>query len=151
MNKKIITIVLVAVLALSAAASIGYYYSNRHKPLQKLVTSFSLSYTIIGTLAYAPGHAIYTGISASNVTPEVSPLPSTKAFTENGENDTVAAFVFLNFQGDLYYPANSTNFEIDFPTGFTQGNMVKITGEMSYNPTFQAYVMNVTSISHYSS
>ena len=150
MNKKIVAIIVVAILAVSIGLGIVFYSMNVNKVQQQQGT-----YVIIGTLAYAPGHAIYPGISVSSIDPTVSPLPSSRTFIEPmpsgpGLNETVSSFVFLNFQPDLYHPANSIDVHIDFPTGFDQGNVVKITGEMSYNTNFQAYVMNATNISPYS-
>ncbi len=145
MNKKIAVIVVVAILAVSIAAGLGFYYMNSNEAQQG-------TYIIIGTLAYAPGHAIHLGISATSISPNISHAPTTRTFIEpTGLNDSVASFVFLNFQPDLYYPANSTSLKIDFPTGYNQSNTVTVTGQMSYNTSFQAYVMNVTSISQYSS
>jgi hypothetical protein len=105
------------------------------------------TYTIIGTLHYRPGSAIFPGISAANITPTVSPEPSNITVTEwHGTNVTVTSYVYLTFPKSL-----RTDFINDFPKGFTQGEDVKVSGEMSYVDFYHAYVMNVTSISPYSS
>jgi len=141
MKKRTTALVLISILAISIATGIALYSASKNKPSQQWG-----AYTIIGSLAYAPGHAIYTGISATKITPNLSPSPTTRSFTDNGENDTVDSFVFLNFQPDLYYPANLTHFNSDFPTGFNEGSVVEVAGQMGYSMSSQAYVMNVTSI-----
>ncbi len=144
MNKKIAAIVLAIVLAVAIGISVFLYVENQKEPQQQG------TFTIIGTLAYAPGHAIYRGISVTNVTPSVSPYPRNLTFTEvNGVNYTVSSFVYLNFSNKFSFPTNG--FAIDYPVGFAQGDLVKLSGEMSFNPTFQGYFMNVTSIVHYTS
>ena len=84
MNRKVFVIVLVTVLAVSISMGIILYSQSQQEPQQ------TSPYTVIGTLSYAPGHAIYPGISATSITPNVSPEPSTRTFIDmGGENDTV--------------------------------------------------------------
>jgi hypothetical protein len=97
-------------------------------------------------LTYAPGHAIYPGISATSINPAVSPEPSTRTFIDvGGENDTATSFIFLNFSNQFSFPQNSVG---DYPVGFVQGDVVNVSGEMTYETSYQAYVMNVTNITH---
>ena len=143
-NKKIAAIMLAIILALFIGISVFIYVQNQKESQQQA------TFTIIGTLTYAPGHAIYRGISITNITPSVSPNPTNLTFTEaNGVNYTVSSFVYLNFSNKFTFPTNG--FAIDYPIGFAQGDRVKISGEMSFNPTYQGYFMNVTSIVHYTS
>lgn len=56
------------------------------------------TYTITGILSYAPGHAIYPGMSATKIIPSVSPQPATRTFTElNGQNEKVSFIRFSEF------------------------------------------------------
>ena len=154
MNNKVLVIALVAVLATTIGSIVLY---SQNQPQQ------TNPYTVTGTLSYAPGHAIYLGISASSITPPVSPQPSARSFVEptftepngqtvGGHNDTVASFIFLNFSGKFTFPPNSGNEKggfINYPVGFAQGDIVEVSGQMSYSTFYQAYLMNVTSITHY--
>jgi len=135
---------LTAVLAVAIAVGTLIYFQNQ------TMASQPGSYTITGTLSYAPGHAIYPGISATTITPPVSPQPSTRTFTEvTGQKEEVASFVFLNFPVEFFPPASfPSNFTVGFPAGYDQNQPVKVTGEMSYEKAYQAYVLNVTSIIH---
>ena len=143
MNMKVISIALVAVLVVSIILGVFLFSQNQGK--QQTDT-----YTIVGTLNYAPGHAIYRGISVIDITPSVSPKPSNITFTEANEvNYTVASFVFLNFSNKFIFPQNG--FGIDYPVGFAEGDVVKVSGEMSYDNVYQGYAMNVTSITRDSS
>ena len=149
-KKKLFAIVLAAVLALSIGISAILYFQNQKNQQQEADT-----YTVIGTLTYAPWHAINPGISATNVTPTLSPYPSNLTFSEpNGQggtnNYTVDYFIFVTFTGKFTYPTNSPA-PIGFPTGFAEGDTVKLSGEISFNPAYQGYWMNVTSIVHYTS
>ena len=99
-----------------------------------------------------PGHAIYPGVSVTSVSPNLSPFPSARTFLEpNGQggsfNETVDAFIFVNFTGKFTFPPDFPA-PIGFPTGFSEGDVVKLSGNISYEVSYQAYVMNVTSISH---
>ena len=142
MNKKMFAIGLLAVLVVSIGIGFIINFQNQgNQPTD--------SYIIVGTLNYAPGHAIYPGISATSITPNVSPEPSTRTFTEaNGTNKTVASFVFLYFSDKFMFSSNSVD---NYPVDFVQGDVVKVSGEMSYDDVYQGYVMNVTNIAHYSS
>jgi hypothetical protein len=145
MKKKIFVIVLVAVLVVSISL-IVLYSQNQNEPQQ------ASPYTVIGTLSYAPGNAIMPGVSVISVSPSLSPSPSARTFLQpNGQggtlNATVNAFIFIKFTGKFSIPTIST--APGFPTGFAQGDVVKLSGNISYETSYQAYVMNVTSISHY--
>ncbi|MGO8805827.1 MAG: hypothetical protein ACLQO7_04385 [Candidatus Bathyarchaeia archaeon] len=135
---------LIAVLVVGIVVGTLFYFQNQ------TIKPQAGSYTITGTLSYAPGHAIYPGISATTITPPVSPQPSTRTFTEGtGQKEAVASFVFLTFPVDLFPPASfPSNFTVGFPTGYDQNQPVKVTGEMSYETAYQAYVLNVTGIVH---
>jgi hypothetical protein len=135
LNKKIFAIILVTILAISIAVGVVLYSANQKEPRQG-------PDTIIGTLAYAPGHAIQPGISATSITPSVSPAPTTRTFIDvGGQNDSVASFVFLNFNAFT----SGSSLPGDFPAGFNGYNgLVEVTGQMSYNPNYSAYVMNVS-------
>jgi hypothetical protein len=140
MKTKIFTIGLVAILIVSIGVGLVIYFQNQEIRQMN-------SYSIVGTLNFAPDHAIYPGISAVSVSPNVSPEPKARTFTEaNGSNETVASFVFLNFSSKFTFPSNSTGY---YPQGFVQGDVAKVSGEMSYDNTLQGYVMNVTYITHY--
>lgn len=146
MNKKVFAAALVAVLAVSISLVIILYSQSQQKPPQ------TTPYTVTGTLTYAPGHAIYPGISAATVTPALSPSPSAITFSEPDEhggtiNRTVDAFIYVNFIGQFSFPPNSPA-GIGFPTGFAEGDVVKLSGNITYDPTYQAYVMNATGITH---
>lgn len=146
MKKKVFVIVLVAVLVVSISLSVFLYFQNQNEPQQ------TGSYSVVGTLSYAPGNAIYPGVSVTSVSPSLSPFSSARTFSQpNGQggtlNATVNAFIFLSFTGKFSIPTIST--APGFPTGFAQGDVVKLSGNISYETSYQAYVMNVTSISHY--
>ncbi len=134
---------LAAVLAVSFSIATFIYFQNQSN--QQAGT-----YTIVGTLRYAPGHAVWRGISVTSITPGVSPEPSNVTFTEaNGVNYTVASFVYLNFSNKFTFPQNGSG--IDYPVGFGEGEAVKVSGQMGYSTVREWYTMNVTSITHYSS
>ncbi len=144
-KKKVIVSVLVAVLVVSISLSIVLYSQNQNEPQQ------TSPYTVIGTLSYAPGNAIMPGVSVISVSPSLSPNPSARTFSQpNGQggtlNATVNAFIFLSFTGKFSIPLISA--APGFPTGFAEGNVVKLSGSISYETSYQAYVMNVTSITH---
>jgi len=143
MNRNILAVVLIAVLVASIGITIVIYS-------QKQSNQEANTYTIIGVLNYAPGHAIFPGVSAISITPNVSPEPSNITFTEaNGVNYTVATFVFLDFPRTFNFPQNG--YGIDYPVGFNEGDLVKVTGVMNYSTIYEWYALNVTSITHYSS
>jgi hypothetical protein len=143
MNKKMLAIGISAVLIVSIAVATAVYF-------QKQGETQVVTYTIIGTLNYAPGHAVFPGISATSIIPSVSPKPSNITFTEpDGANYTVASFVSLSFPRTFNFPPNG--YGIDFPVGFSEGDLVRVSGVMSYSTMYDWYVMNVTSITHYSS
>ena len=52
---------------------------------------------------------------------------------------------FSIFSNHFSFPQNSVG---DYPVGFVQGDVVKVSGEMTYETSYQAYVMNVTNITH---
>jgi hypothetical protein len=86
------------------------------------------------------------------VTPALSSSPNAITFSEpDGHggtiNHTVDAFIYVNFVGQFSFPPNSPA-GIGFPTGFTEGDLVKLSGNITYETTYQAYVMNATSITH---
>ncbi len=142
-GRKELAICLVAVLAASiGVVAAEIYFQNKG------------TYTIIGTLSYAPGHAIYLGISAQKIIPTISPKPINSTFTEaDGTNYTVASFVFLDFSDKFTFPPNSGNAKYgydNYPVGFAPGDTVKVSGKMTYSEFHESYVMNVVSISHYS-
>jgi len=153
MNKKTLAIGLIAVLAVSIGIVAVTYLQEQSNHEAKEANT----YTIKGTLCYLPGQAIAPGISATTITPTVSPWPSNITITNVGilgesVNETVYSFIFLQFS----YNTNGAF----FPVGFEQGDVVKISGQMSYsNPYYNVfkwtnvryYVMNVTSITHISS
>jgi hypothetical protein len=85
------------------------------------------SYTVIGTLTFAPLGAAYVGVTVRSITPSLSPSP-------------VGSFMFLIFSGQA---SRGT-----FPTGFAAGNVVELSGKISLDTHSQTYVMNVTSITH---
>jgi hypothetical protein len=142
LNKKGLAISLVVVLAVFIGVAAFAYFQNQQTG----------TYTIIGTLQYAPGHAVVPGISAESVTPSVSPEPNNITFTEaNGINYTVTSFVKLDFSDKFTFSSTDPT-GIDYPAGFEQKDVVKVSGEMSYQfiPfAGYSYVMNVTSITHY--
>jgi hypothetical protein len=140
-----VIIILVIVLAISTVFTVVLIHWNQNTAQQ------TGTYTVIGALNYAPGNAIYPGVSVTSVSPSLSPSPSARTFSQpDGRggtlNATVNAFIFLSFSGKFSIPPIST--APDFPTGFAQGDVVKLSGNISYETSYQAYVMNVTSISH---
>ena len=140
MNKKLLAVGLVVVLAVTIGVAAFVFFQNQQTG----------TYTIIGTLQYAPGHAVVPGISAESVTPSVSPEPNNITFTEaDKSNYTVTSFIKLNFSDKFTFSFSDTT-GIDYPAGFEQKDVVKVSGEMSYESFYGAYVMNVTSITHYS-
>jgi hypothetical protein len=92
------------------------------------------------------------GVSVISVSPSLSPSPSARTFLQpDGQggtlNATVNAFVFIKFTGKFSIPPISS--APGFPIGFAQGDVVKLSGNISYETSYQAYVMEVTSISNY--
>jgi hypothetical protein len=87
----------------------------------------SSSYTVIGTLTFAPTGAAYVGVTVRSITPSLSPSP-------------IGSFMFLIFSGQT---SRGT-----FPTGFAAGNVVELSGNISLDTHSQTYVMNLTSITH---
>ena len=87
----------------------------------------SSSYTVIGTLTFAPTGAAYVGVTVRSIAPSLSPSP-------------VGSFMFLIFNGQT---SRGT-----FPTGFAAGNVVELSGKISLDTHSQTYVMNLTSITH---
>jgi hypothetical protein len=149
-NTLALCIGLIAVLAVSIAVGTLIYFQNQ-EPKAEI-------YTVTGTLSYAPGNAIYPGISASTINPNVSPQPSTRTFNPDpfgaGINETVSSFIFLDFSDKFTFPPNSGNAKygyINYPSGFEQNDFVKISGPMSYSTLYLGYLMNVTSITHQAS
>jgi hypothetical protein len=137
MNKKVLALGVSVVLVVAIILSVVYFETRD-------------TYTIIGTLRYRPA-GVFPGISAENITPNVSPEPSNITVTEwHGTNVTVTSFVYL------YFPKTSTlgvNFRPNppfFPIGLGEHQNVTVSGKMSYVDYRHAYVMNVTSISLHS-
>jgi hypothetical protein len=161
MNQKLFAIFLALILAVSIGMGAGIYLQNQ-KELQQQANNFqdqeesqqqTNTYTVIGNLTYAPWSAINPGISVTSVSPSLSPYPSNLTWSiPNGQgasyNYTVDAFIFVSFTGNFTFPPDSPA-GIGFPTGFEENDMVKLSGEISFNPTSQDYFMNVTNISHY--
>jgi hypothetical protein len=87
----------------------------------------SSSYSVIGTLTFAPTGAAYVGVTVRSITPSLSPSP-------------IGSFMFLIFSGQT---SRGT-----FPTGFAAGNVVELSGKISLDTHSQTYVMNLTSIAH---
>ena len=147
MNKKLFAILLAAVLGFSIGVGIVLYFQNQNEPQQ------TGAYTVIGNLSYAPVNAIYPGVSVTSVSPTLYPFPSPRTVLyPNGQggtfNETVNDFIFVLFTGKFTFPPNSPA-PIGFPTGFEENDRVKLSGDISYNPTYQGYFMNVTGIVHY--
>ena len=141
MNRKVLAVGLIAILAVSVSVALIIYFQKHSQEAG--------AYTIIGILSYAPGRAVFPGISATSVKPSVSPEPSNITyFDPYGVNNTVASFVGLNFPSKNPFAPNGFG---DYPVGFTAGDLVKVYGKMSYSTVYQWYIMNVTSITHYSS
>jgi hypothetical protein len=145
MNRKVFAAALVVILTVSISLGIILYSQNQQTQQKSL-------YTVTGTLTYAPGHAIFPGISSTTVTPALSSSPNAITFSEpDGHggtiNHTVDAFLYVNFVGQFSFPPNSPA-GIGFPTGFTEGDLVKLSGNITYETTYQAYVMNATRITH---
>jgi hypothetical protein len=143
MNRKVFAAALVVILTVSISLGIILYSQNQQTQQKSL-------YTVTGTLTYAPGHAIFPGISSTTVTPALSSSPNAITFSEpDGHggtiNHTVDAFIYVNFVGQFSFPPNSPA-GIGFPTGFTEGDLVKLSGNITYETTYQAYVMNATRI-----
>jgi hypothetical protein len=139
LNKKLFAVGLIVVLAVSIGVVAFVFFQN-----QQIGT-----YTIIGTLQYEPGHAIVPGISAKSITPSVSPWPSNITFHDVGFDESATSFVYLHFSDKFTYTPGTVP---AFPEGFGGGMVVKVSGEMSYGTFFKdgSYIMNVTSIAHYS-
>jgi peptidoglycan/LPS O-acetylase OafA/YrhL len=97
---------------------VAYYTLNK-------ASEDNSSYTVIGTLTFAPIGAAYVGVTVRSIAPSLSPSP-------------VGSFMFLIFNGQT---SRGT-----FPTGFTAGNVVELSGKISLDTHSQTYVMNVTSI-----
>ena len=142
MNKKVLALSLTVVLVIAIILSVFYFRQQSEQTRD--------TYTIIGTLRYLPG-GVNTGISAANITPNVSPEPRNISITEwHGSNITVTSFVYLNFPRTSTLGPNIRPNPPFFPYGLEQYENVTVSGPMSYVEFLQAYVMNVTSISPYS-
>jgi hypothetical protein len=107
------------VLAIAIVGVVVYYVSNK--------ASENSSYTVTGTLTYAPASAAYVGVTVESITPSLSPSP-------------VGSFMFLIFNGQT---SRAT-----FPAGFAAGDVIELSGKISFDTDSQTYVMNVTSITH---
>ena len=107
------------VLAIAIVGVVVYYESNK--------ASENSSYTVIGTLTYAPASAAYVGVTVESITPSLSPSP-------------VGSFMFLIF--------NDQTSRVTFPAGFAAGDVIELSGKISFNADSQTYVMNVTGITH---
>ncbi len=59
--------VVAGLLVLTTVGVVVYYASNK--------VSENSSYTVIGTLTYAPTGAAYVGVTAESITPSLSPSP----------------------------------------------------------------------------
>ena len=119
---KVNRLSVVACLLVLAIAIVGvavYYVSNK--------ASENSSYTVIGTLNYAPASAAYVGVTVESITPSFSPSP-------------VGSFMLLIFNGQT---SGAT-----FPVGFVATDMVELSGTISFDAHSQTYVMNVTRIAH---
>jgi hypothetical protein len=139
MKKKIAALLLIVIgVPVLIAAALVYEQEN------------AAPYTVIGTLTFAPWHAVTPGVTVVSVSPSLSPSPGPLTWQEpNGQNGysnyTVDAFVIVNFKGNFAF----TPGVIGFPTGFMAGDTVKLSGDISYDENSQLYSINVTSISHY--
>ena len=139
MNKKVLALSLTGVLVVAIILSVVYFQQEARD-----------TYTIIGTLRYRPA-GVFPGISAENITPNISPEPSNITVTEwHGTNVTVTSFVYLNFPRTSTLGENFRPHPPGFPIGLGDGQNVTVSGKMSYNDFHHAYVMNVTSISLHS-
>jgi hypothetical protein len=140
LNKKGLAISLVVVLAVFIGVAAFAYFQNQQTG----------TYTIIGTLQFAPGHAIEPGISATSIRPSVSPWPSNITFHDVGFDESATSFVYLHFSDKFTYTPGTVP---AFPEGFGGGMVVQVSGELGYNfdnySQTGRYVMNVTSITHY--
>jgi hypothetical protein len=84
-------------------------------------------YTLFGTLTYANVSAVYVGVTAQSIAPNLFP-------------SSVGSFMFLIFSGQTSRTV--------FPTGFVAGNVVELSGTISFDTHSQTYAMNVNSITH---
>ena len=107
------------VLAIAIVGVVAYYESNK--------ASENSSYTVVGTLTYAPASAAYVGVTVESITPSLSPSP-------------VGSFMFLVFSGQT---SGAT-----LPVGFVAADVVELSGTISFDAHSQTYVMNVTRITH---
>lgn len=107
------------VLAIAIVGVVVYYVSNK--------ASENSSYTVTGTLTYAPASAAYVGVTVESITPSFSPSP-------------VGSFMFLVFSGQT---SRAT-----FPEGFAAGDVIELSGKISFDADSQTYVMNVSRITH---
>jgi hypothetical protein len=107
------------VLAIAIVGVAVYYVSNK--------ASENSSYTVTGTLTYAPASAAYVGVTVESITPSLSPSP-------------VGSFMLLIFSGQT---SGAT-----LPVGFVAADVVELSGTISFDAHSQTYVMNVTRIAH---
>jgi hypothetical protein len=114
--------VVAGLLLLTVVGVVVAYYT-----LNNASENSSSSYTVIGTLTFAPTGAAYVGVTVRSITPSLSPSP-------------VGSFMFLIFSGQTSRGS--------FPTGFAAGNVVELSGKISLDTHSQTYVMNLTSITH---
>ena len=147
MNKKILAVGLIVILAASIAIVTVTYFQKQSNHEAKEANTYA--YTIEGTLCLFPSGVSIPGISATNIFPSVSPWPLNITVTNEGlgfpevVNITVPSFIFLTFP--------SAADKISFPVGFESGDTVKISGQMTYNLYYESYYMIATSIIHISS
>ena len=147
MNKKLLTVGLIVILAVSIGIATTIYFQEQSNHEAKEANT----YTIEGTLVYLPESLIVPGISVTTITPSVSPWPGNITFTNTGVpppysiNATAYSFIYLQFSNKFKIGGN------DFPVGFNQDNVVRISGQMSYSTFYGAYVMNATTITHIAS
>ena len=144
MNKKILAVGLIVILAVSIGFVTVTYFQEKTKHQAN-------TYTVEGTLCLASDDFFVPCISATTITPSVSPWPGNISIIAdwgppgilNETIGTVSSAIFLTFSHSV--PKSS------FPVSFEQGDTVKISGQMTYNATYNAYYMTVTSITHIAS
>jgi hypothetical protein len=113
-------LVVAGLLILAVLGAVVYYASTK-------APENSSSYTVIGSLTYAPTHAIYVGVTVESISPSLSPSP-------------IGSFMFLIFSGQT---SRAT-----FPVGFAAGDMAELSGKINFDTNSQTYTMNVTRIVH---
>ena len=154
MNKKILAVGLIAFLAVSIGITTIIYFQNQsNQEVQEADT-----YTLIGTLCYPPVNAIIPAISVTSITPSVSPWPSNYTSANPFDRNatvTISSFILLHFSNKFKIVGSSPEVlkggDSAFPVGFYQNNVVRVSGQMSYSAFYGCYVMNVTSIAHFTS